>query len=359
MAKSMFFFSFLALLVFGQRGERPKLVDGYLGDISVSMDGEDVLLSVLGGGNVTPIGNKVTLAFNSRILLGKPGAKDFSPESYQQIKLEDLTIKWTVDMKAATCSCNSAIYMVAMPGKNADGSYAPSDDGTYYCDANDITGIWCPEMDLAEANQYSVQITPHKCTGKNGGAWSHCDTGGCATNIVDIGLSRDYGPGRKLDTNREYTQEVVFNGDLITANFYQDGGQKLSFPVCNDHTQTHQMIEQSPDGQVIAISFWGADDMSWLNHGSCSGSCGTDPNRFVTYRDIEITHGEPGPTPKPSPGPSRKGCCSWSGCKQCDETGVFCQNEEHCTGTCEGQWCDPAPTGFMQELEPEVKRVKV
>ena len=53
--------------------------------------------------------------------------------------------------------------MVLMPAKTASGTPEPGPWNNYYCDANDVGGHWCPEMDLMEANNVSWQTTPHRC----------------------------------------------------------------------------------------------------------------------------------------------------------------------------------------------------
>ena len=50
-----------------------------------------------------------------------------------------------------------------MPGYNGGGKPDPTSKGTYYCDANAVDGVYCPEMDIMEANRFAFAVTPHKC----------------------------------------------------------------------------------------------------------------------------------------------------------------------------------------------------
>ena len=53
----------------------------------------------------------------------------------------------TMDLSQVGCACNAALYLVSMGAPSA----APTKCGDYYCDANDVCGVNCPEMDIQEA----------------------------------------------------------------------------------------------------------------------------------------------------------------------------------------------------------------
>ena len=65
------------------------------------------------------------------------------------------SIEWDVDLSQHECGCIAAFYMVKMPGVNSSGQTWWETDGWGYCDANQVAGNWCPELDLFEANKYS------------------------------------------------------------------------------------------------------------------------------------------------------------------------------------------------------------
>jgi len=329
------------------------------GTLGVEVDGEQKNLQVIApnGENVNTDGSKVVLGFNARIYLGKEGATDVGPNSYENFKLENMELEYTVSLGDAGCNCVAAFYMVAMPGKDSSGGYAPSNDGSYYCDANNVGGVWCPEWDISEANIHAFQSTPHKCDDADGnGHYGHCDTGGCATNVIDLGHGSDYGPGSgTIDTTKPYNFKSVFNGNSIKHTISQ-GSKSIGFDVCGDQGYIAKQIQQQPNGMVITMSYWGSDDVNWLDKNTCWGACGN--SGYVTFSDIKINHSSapPGPTPTPGPGP-HGGCCSWSNCQKCDPTSDYCKNEQHCVHDCAGQWCP-----HMEEDEPTAhildKRVK-
>jgi len=82
-----------------------------------------------------------------------------------------------------------------MPGKYNDGKDRPGEGGDYYCDANDVGGAWCTEMDLMEANTYAFHATAHKCDSKtSAGVYPNCDRGGSCFQIGQ--QTGQFGPGK-------------------------------------------------------------------------------------------------------------------------------------------------------------------
>ncbi len=88
---------------------------------------------------------------------------DQSNPSYFKPNLLGGSVEWDVDLSNHECGCIAAFYLVSMPGKDAAGDLWMETDGWGYCDANQVSGNWCPEFDLMEANKWSWASTPHKC----------------------------------------------------------------------------------------------------------------------------------------------------------------------------------------------------
>lgn len=78
----------------------------------------------------------------------------WDPNQFTKIRLLDQRITVTVDLSQIGCGCNLALYLVSMPGHSDGGKHEPD----YYCDANDVGGVWCPEMDLLEANNMAMSV---------------------------------------------------------------------------------------------------------------------------------------------------------------------------------------------------------
>ena len=87
-----------------------------------------------------------------------------------------------------------------MPAYNPDGSANKGQDGDFYCDANDVGGNWCPEMDIMEANMFGWRTTPHKCDAPQGKHFNNCDRGGCGKSLEQIDR-HGFGPGSQYRIN--------------------------------------------------------------------------------------------------------------------------------------------------------------
>lgn len=153
---------------------------------------------------------------------------DYNPDNYFYFDLVGKQITYDVTLDNVGCSCNAALYSVQMPAMDYNGNPVAGPSGDYYCDANDVGGKWCPEMDFFEANKYAMQTTPHKCDGINGHEYENCDRSGCSTNAWYVD-SNMYGPNsyNTIDTTRTFTQQMNFWGcsgnlEWLQTTLYQD-----------------------------------------------------------------------------------------------------------------------------------------
>ena len=89
-----------------------------------------------------PPGGRAYLSFKDSV----------EPEQYFSPNLLGATVEYDVDLSIMGCGCVAALYLVSMPARNEDGSFNPSGDSLYYCDANAVGGALCPEFDIMEAN---------------------------------------------------------------------------------------------------------------------------------------------------------------------------------------------------------------
>ena len=62
----------------------------------------------------------VTLKHGARAYLGMKPLEDLTYENYYDISLFDTELSYDVDLSTVGCSCNAALYFVAMPGYNKD-----------------------------------------------------------------------------------------------------------------------------------------------------------------------------------------------------------------------------------------------
>jgi hypothetical protein len=149
--------------------------------VDVTLDGEPLTLYIgtpdsdwfTGVG-----GDGVTIPQNGRAYLVSEVNID-DPMNYFMPNLLGGWMSFDFNLSSSECGCVAALYTVAMPAKNADGSYRDGEKGQYYCDANQVGGAWCPEFDVFEANLRAVQTTNHNCdTPNENGYYASCDTSG-------------------------------------------------------------------------------------------------------------------------------------------------------------------------------------
>jgi len=146
--------------------------------ITIKENGQDKTLYIAnadwysGGG-----GSQVVIPHGGRSYLTTSDA--MGPSNFYSPNVNGGFWEYDVDLSTSGCSCNAAFYLVSMPGKDWNGNPDPSQGHDYYCDANQVGGVWCPEFDIMEANTYAWHSTPHKCDSPNDkGHYSNCDRGG-------------------------------------------------------------------------------------------------------------------------------------------------------------------------------------
>ena len=268
----------------------------YSGVLKIMINGQPQSKYVISGDwalNMTHVSNNtVTLSGGGRVYLGNSNSGKLDINSFYMMPLLGKKLTYDVDMSAVGCNCNGAMYVVSMPAYNSAQQPEPGKDGEYYCDANQVGGTYCPEMDIMEANKFAMASTAHTCQYHAPHYYSTCDRGGCGTNVLDADYS-GYGPGKRIDTNRPFTFSVSFytggKGRLArVSNEFSQGSQTLKFDACNpDYLQWMGM---SLPGIVPTMSLWGTGEggMSWLDGKSgCHGACDLSSSR-VTFSNFKL-----------------------------------------------------------------------
>ena len=165
--------------------------------------------------HTTTSGASVTLNYDERAYLvpacAAPGGA-FSPQMFsQRIPMYNSSWSFTVDLSSASCGCNVGLYASAMPAVGRSGAPDPSTSGDFYCDANNVSGLWCTEMDIMEANVAALATTPHHCEAADAGGFvASCDRGGCSRNSKNT--AAQFGPAASfaIDTRRPFTVTAAF-----------------------------------------------------------------------------------------------------------------------------------------------------
>jgi len=281
-------------------------------------------------------GSELTVPHGGRMYLGVKDRGDnesLDPHGWYIPSLVGGAIDFDVDLSTSGCNCNAALYLISMPGYDPNQHEAPSSGGDFYCDANNVGGVWCPEMDIMEANTYAWHTTPHHCDAPNGKHYSNCDRSGDGTAVYSLDKTA-YGPGDEYKINTLKTfhvkQEFKEENDKVTAivTTFTQGDQSYSFTEKDSYVES--MTGALKDGMTVAISNWGEPDidMSWLDGDTgCQGKCANSPELKIS--NIEYTVGT-SPTP-PSPGSGKWSCVSGD-CFEMD-SGTF-ESKESCQAGC-------------------------
>ena len=316
---------------------RNTLADG---SISITENGAEKSMFILDAGTKgqrsTTSGNQLTIPHNGRSYLAvrDRAGSSLDPHGWYIPNLVGGSIEFDVNLSQAGCSCNAALYLVSMPGYNANQDEDPSSGGDYYCDANNVGGVWCPEMDIMEANSYAWHTTPHHCDAPQGKHYTNCDRGGAGKSIHSQDPNA-YGPGSqyKINTQNQFHVKQDFNEkdgkvSSIVTTFTQDSNE---YVLTVDDPYVESMTDALKAGMTVAISNWGSSwsRMSWLDQDTgCTGDCNNDPN--VMWSNIKYTLAET-PTP-PSPGTYKWSCNTAGDCLQ-KENGDF-DSEDSCKSQC-------------------------
>ena len=278
------------------------------GALTISIDGAPSAWQVATAAwsHTSASGASLTLNYNERAYLVSacaPGS-DFSAGMFsQRFPMAGRVWNFTVDLSSASCGCNAAMYAVAMPAVGAGGAPDPSSSGDFYCDANDVSQLWCTEVDLLEANTAAMAATPHRCqAAQPSGFVPGCDRGGCSVNSK--ATAGRFGPGSAfaVDTRRPFTVSTAFpltaSGDIAAVSTLVAQPGSAGFAM--QHTEAtcgagyfRNMTLPLREGMVPVFSVWGDRDsgsgMSWLDVPPCSPAQGCGASVRAIFSDISFS----------------------------------------------------------------------
>jgi len=188
----------------------------------------------------------------------------FGPKLYSNFMLLGKKFSYSVDLSMADCGCILAMYLVPMHANSNPGLCG----GDYYCDANEVCGVSCAEIDIMEASKNVFRSTSHAATDRGGlGA-------GLGPNINGLRWD-DYHPGSAcIDTNAIFSVSVIFqHGDVMVIKLSQ--GDKACMPEFSVvYPGQDQALSQ---GMTPVLSYWTDPGTSWFDgpqwHPEAPGLC--------------------------------------------------------------------------------------
>jgi hypothetical protein len=296
--KFSIFFALATQLAFVLQGEGACNSPISGGTITATIDGAKTELTIVSARGTTAVYNVSAAGFglkhDYRTYLVRGCPQSFTPTMYApEFSFLDKTLSYTVDLSKVPCACNAALYLVAAPGYDANQHPFPSQSEDYYCDANQVGGDYCPEMDIMEANNMAMQITPHKCDSPQGLHYNNCDRGGCGLNTHRLNATA-FGPGRDfaINTQAPFRVSTSFSTDTIKTVLAQ-GSQ--SFVVTHNSNTCGSSYLPSlsatlKQGMVITFSVWGdtGSTMSWMDVPPCNINTSCDKNSMAMFTDIVL-----------------------------------------------------------------------
>mmetsp|Transcript_13798 Transcript_13798/g.39262 ORF Transcript_13798/g.39262 Transcript_13798/m.39262 type:complete len:403 (+) Transcript_13798:74-1282(+) len=233
---------------------------------------------------------------------------EYNQSRYTMLKLLGKTLQYMVDLSGAGCGCNVAVYLASIAH-----NFQASLCSDYYCDAANICGVRCDEIDIQEANKYAWHSTLHVHDDPGGGGIGY---GGTLRNNWTVG---EYGPGAKcVDTNAPFRVAVSFpvgaDGNLLALDIVLSQDAKpctLTQHVYADHYMYRgrqaglELSRSLAQGMVPVVSYWSSESLLWLDgresdgKGGCSRDDPTTCQDTVRLYDFSVT-GIQAPLPAPA-----------------------------------------------------------
>lgn len=201
---------------------------------------------------------------------------DYQQAHYAKVNLLGKTMSWTTDVSGTGCGCNAALYLTSMAQSSAPGGCK----GDFYCDAMNVCGVPCAELDLQEANQYSWMSTLHAfnpIAGPDSLGVARGYGGSIGEPSRRDWTDKEYGPGGKcIDTSKPFKVAVSFPTDAqgnLTAMQIKltQAGQPCSLSSSvNEYTKGgHKPMSELTDalrqGMTPVVSYWSSSDMLWMD----------------------------------------------------------------------------------------------
>lgn len=195
------------------------------------------------------------------------GGWAYNNVDYAALQLLGKRFRYTVDVSGTECGCNAALYLTSMKQ-----NFAKSDCLDHYCDAANVCGVTCAEIDIQEANKHAWHSTLHTASDPEGIAQGY----GAYHQEWNASV---YGPGaRCIDTTQPFDVGVSFpigaDGQLLAMEVeLTQTGKPCSLPVRLDRYKpsgaTDGMAELTSAlqaGMTPIISYWGISaNLEWLD----------------------------------------------------------------------------------------------
>mmetsp|Transcript_99497 Transcript_99497/g.315823 ORF Transcript_99497/g.315823 Transcript_99497/m.315823 type:complete len:439 (-) Transcript_99497:502-1818(-) len=274
-----------------------------LGNVSLIPTGwlgapEETVIPELLKGDVinTTMGSRAYFA--SACVAGK-----YDNKQYLGLDFRGKTLTYTTDLSMAGCGCNAALYLTSMHQNER-----ASECGDHYCDANNVCGESCDEIDIQEGNVFSWHSTLHS-------SWDHVGMGkgygggGFEWNGPRDWTSDDYGPlANCIDTTKSFQVSAYFPTDDkgratgMEITLTQHGKDCPLWMRIGDYPGMADLDTALAAGMTPIVSYWRSDDMLWMdgkgsdNMGPCFEDRPSKCAESVSFYDFAVRPSFPATT---------------------------------------------------------------
>jgi len=249
----------------------------------------------------------VTTFLGSRSYFGAYcNAGAYDNKQYLALDLRGKTFVYTTDVSSAGCGCNAAFYLTSM-AQNED----PSDCGDHYCDANNVCGRSCAEIDIQEGNRYAWHSTLH-ASADHGGLGRGYGGGGLGWSGPRDWGAEEFGPGGKcVDTKLPFEVSVYFPVDdagslkAMEITLTQHGKHCPLWTSIGGYTRMAELDAAMAAGMTPIVSYWSSDEMVWMDgkgadgQGPCEKETPDRCGEYAMFYNFSVTPAFP-PTEPPS-----------------------------------------------------------
>jgi len=268
-----------------------------LGQIQITGEEPTYIMAGSSAG-ISVQGSQLQLKHNHGATYTAKCQANFDPNVFRRFYVLDKTMSFTTDVSTVSCGCNAALYFVLMPAYNHSQQPDPTQCGNYYCDANNVCGLWCPEVDLMEANRAGFAVTPHSCDAPTGKWYPKCDGAGCSLRTKTMGNNYGFGSNFVIDTHFQFSVSFNFQtsgGVLsrIVTTFSQDNRH---FTIIHNESACGSgylasLTDSFRQGMVLTGSHWSGTSgstMSWLDVPPCDINENCDTTGTAIFKDIVV-----------------------------------------------------------------------
>merc|ERR1719282_1114348 len=211
----------------------------------------------------------------------------FDHNQYIPFKFLGKTFRYTTDLSGATCGCSATLKLTSLHQNQQ-----PSECKDYYCDAGNICGVSCDEIDIQEANTFAWHSTLHTMSddvGVGGGYGGGADWQGPRD-----WASWQYAPGAScIDTSKPFDVAVSFpiddQGSLVALEIeLSQTGKNCPLSLRLENYQgMHELTNALKEGMTPTISYSSSGNMLWMDGKGTDGQgpCATD-NPEICARSV-------------------------------------------------------------------------